>query len=62
MRGPCLLSLSAVERGVAWQGILELPRLEEEVLGHALGSASPEEAFRSGVEEWWAGFISTECL
>ncbi len=62
MRKPCLLSLSSEERSVVWQGITELPRLEEEVLDHDQLQFSPEDDFRSGIDEWWPSFVSGDCL
>ncbi|HOU32313.1 MAG TPA: hypothetical protein PK393_00510 [Synergistaceae bacterium] len=62
MRGPSLLSLTGEERGVVWQGILELSRLEEEVLGHDQLQPSLEETFSSGMDEWWPVFVSRDCM
>ena len=57
-----LVSLSSEEKREVWLGSFALPLLEEEVLGDEIVDAEIEDTFRDGLDEWWASFISGDCL
>ncbi|MDR1966228.1 MAG: hypothetical protein LBQ36_05920 [Synergistaceae bacterium] len=57
-----VLGLSERERMLEYACIELLPDLEEDVICTEVTIPSIEEAFSSGMEDWWANFVADMCL